>query len=123
MTNPTNWPNTERPGVPMFPERSGTHILELMERCVIVWWDALKHCWAFDGVDKQHLSPGLVSSMYSYSMACLLPEQIAEMLAGEWERCAQEALHIGESWNGTELSPSNTARHIAKAIRNLGAAS
>ena len=27
MTNPTNWPNPERPGVPMFPERDGWHWL------------------------------------------------------------------------------------------------
>lgn len=27
MTTPTNWPNPERPGVPMFPERDGWHWL------------------------------------------------------------------------------------------------
>lgn len=27
MTTPTNWPNPERPGVPMFPDRDGWHWL------------------------------------------------------------------------------------------------
>lgn len=48
--------------------------------------------------------------------------RLREMLAAERERCAREAVRIGESWDGTELSPTNTAHNVAHAIRNLGAA-
>lgn len=109
MTTPTNWPNPERPGVPMFPERDGFHIIGRL-----AWkWHAASELW--DGV----ANPDEFGTFY-YVGPCLTPTQISEMLAGEREKCAQEALHIGESWDGTKLSPCNTARQIAQAIRNLG---
>ncbi|MBS0966160.1 hypothetical protein JK165_08685 [Acetobacter okinawensis] len=136
--NPTNWPNPERPGVPMFPERDGWHnfighqnvrpdeddgespdVSPIYLFCC--WWDSELRTWS--GFDE---TPWCIDDCADllrdeeYHGPALTPTQIAEMLAGERERSAQEAISIGENWNGTELSPTNTARHIAHAIRNLG---
>lgn len=124
MTTTTNWPNPERPGWPMFPERDGAHAFEYdndSDLLVVYHWDSKEFCWlefpkgSSKEWDKRPDLDGL-----KYHGPVLTPTQIAEMLAGERERAAQEAICIGESWNGTELSPTNTARHIAHAIRNLG---
>ena len=188
MTNSTNWPNPERPGVPMFHERDGWHWLSNRpnDAPFPAEWSHEDYCdaeteWFWDmGEEREdaHEMKGLyyhgpcqlpcaedeatrialnnirtlteqarkniaVTSgarkmakaifpilaeidrqvnAVRIAIPCLAPMQIAELLAGERERYAQESLHIGESWNCTELSPRNTARHIAQAIRNLGAA-
>lgn len=112
MTIPTNWPDPLRPGVPMFPERDGWHLLKVYGGAIIEFWSA----------DNQEFDNHYDPDYTIYECACLTPAQISEMLAAERERCAREAVRIGESWNRTELSPINTACNVAHAIRNLGAA-
>jgi hypothetical protein len=122
--NANNWPDPERPGAPMFPERDGWHVLQTYSSLGLFYWDSENRYW-WDRNRRYYrtISEILVDAVETkYISICLTPTQMAEMLAGERDRCVQEALHIGESWDGTELSPSNTARHIAQAIRNLGAA-
>lgn len=120
MTDITNWPDPNCPGVPMFPDREGWHVMEgrVAGQTALTHWNGRE--W---GGGEQVRALNTSPEWYRYVGPVLTPTQINEMLAGEREKCAQEALHIGESWNCTELSPSNTARHIAQAIRNLGAAS
>lgn len=121
MTNPTNWPNPERPGFPMFPERDGWHWVATQGNALrpLYWcWKSESWCASAD----PWANFWKYTDSWSYIGPCLTPAQIAELLAAEREKCAQEAIHIGESWNGTALSPCNTARHIVQAIRNLGAA-
>ncbi|MFT9360707.1 hypothetical protein [Acetobacter okinawensis] len=124
MTTPTNWPNPERPGVPLFPERDGKHVI-----CTdpegdgefVYSWLATHQVWVeYDHEGPENALEGYDLIGWVYVGPVLTPAQIAEILAGERERTAQEAIRIGESWNGTELSPTNTARTIAHAIRNLG---
>ena len=117
-----------RPSVPLFADRDGAHVFEYdndsdSDLLIVYHWDSKESCWlefptgSRKGWDKR---PDL--DVLKYHGSVLSPAQIAEMLAAERERAAQEAICIGESWNGTELSPTNTARTIAHAIRNLGAA-
>ena len=89
MTTPTNWPNPERPGVPMFPERDGWHAIGLTIKQV-KWWDAANKYW-WDSERRYYLTLDEVAFRvpeYGYKGPVLTPTQIAEMLAGERERCA-----------------------------------
>lgn len=127
MTTPTNWPNPERlTDICRPPEgiKSETyHWLDCGYLAPFAWREGDGGAWWSNGDEDALFSPAQMSDWgWKYVSPCLTPAQIAEMLAGERERAAQEAIRIGESWNGTELSPTNTARTIAHAIRNLGAA-
>lgn len=85
---PTNWPNPERPGYPMFPERDGWHAIGLTIKQV-KWWDAANKYW-WDSEKRYYLTLDEVAFCvpeYRYDGPILTPTQIAEMLAGERERC------------------------------------
>ncbi|GBR60815.1 hypothetical protein AA18889_2481 [Acetobacter senegalensis DSM 18889] len=115
MTNPTNWPNPERPGVPMFPERGGWHILVDGGQCACYWhpgkswwWNENKRVYmTLDDIAKQ-------TCCVEYIGPVLTPAQIAEMLAAERERCAVECDKLA-----SEFLPCHTSEY-ASAIRNLG---
>lgn len=121
----TNWPDPTRPGVPMFPERDGWHVLctdPEGDGYSTYYWLTKHQVWVeYDHEGPDDALEGYDLIGWSYVGHVLTTTQINEMLAAERERCAQEAIQIGESWGGTELSPTNTARHIAHSIRNLGA--
>ncbi|GBQ46529.1 hypothetical protein [Acetobacter ghanensis] len=120
MTN-KNWPNPERPGTVnetcYVALNNITTLTEQARKNIAVASGARKMAKAvfpfLAEIDRQVIAA-------RNSIPALTPAQIDEMLAGERERAAQKAIRIGESWNGTELSPTNTARAIAHAIRNLG---
>lgn len=121
MTTPTNWPNPERPGWPLFPERDGWHVLRAFGCVTIEWWSA--DAQAFDNYYDPEYTV--------YEHACLTPEQIAEMLAAERERCAKVCARLKTEVSevyGIGLSTTASARIVRayvtaeKAIRNLGAA-
>lgn len=118
MTTPTNWPNPERPGYPLLPDQTGYHWVKGKEdgKVCKVFWNGHSY-----GPDRRAFAAFFIAERYDYVGAFLSPEKVNQLLAAERGRCAQEAIHIGESWDGNELSPTNTARHIAHAIRNLGA--
>ncbi|MFS8366812.1 hypothetical protein ACJRO0_04860 [Acetobacter oryzifermentans] len=124
MTAPTNWPDPNRPGVPMFPEQDGFHIIGRL-----AWkWHAASKLW--DGV----ANPDEFGTFY-YVGPCITPTQINEMLTAERERCAKEcdaiATFASSDWKATAYDSDNragdaaeeTAEICAQKIRNLGAAS
>lgn len=134
MSTPTNWPNPERPGVPMFPNITARHVLENKRRrsLNLVLWDHKQdhYCTGIGYVTPLEM----VGIGWEYYGPCLTPMQIAEMLAGERERCAKacdekaffadkEAMAAGSNeteryWRGEHCA----ATFCADTIRNLGAA-
>lgn len=142
--NPTNWPNPERPGVPLFPERDGWHWLSYgqNQEPVPFEWSSeefsdapTEWAWGTDGGPEDAYE---MARRFCYHGPCLTPTQIAEMLAGERERCAricndigaQASLHISELSSRThgallaqpEKGRMDAAYECAGRIRNLGAA-
>ncbi|MCI1698772.1 hypothetical protein NKW44_11030 [Acetobacter lovaniensis] len=87
MTTSTNWPNSERPGVPLFPEQTLRHVLKKKDtgEIIIRNWKSDGQHWDMIGYSAQWCS-----ETYFYEGACLTPTQISEMLSGERERCARE---------------------------------
>lgn len=90
MTTHTNWPNPERPGVPMFPERDGWHLLQFSGITEACRWHPLEKSkeWittvGMVFTRAELARPGVV-----YIGPVLTPTQIYELLAGERERCAK----------------------------------
>lgn len=88
--NPTNWPNPERPGAPMFPNISGRHVLENKRRrsLKLVLWDHEQEHYC---TEVGYMTPrNMVAMDWEYYAPCLTATQIDELLAGERERCAKE---------------------------------
>lgn len=98
----TNWPNPERPGVPMFPERDGLHVLKWGNSPILIW-DKAPHpqaameIWEWDSKTQKWgiiLAKNMVREGYSYISPILTPTQISEMLAGERERISDQMQNI-----------------------------
>lgn len=126
--NPTNWPNPERPGVPMFPERDGWHSLRTYSLGLFFWDSANKYWW--DSQKRFYRTvPEILKDTVGakYIGPCLTPTQIAELLAGERERCYDIVANRAPG-NFHELPErdaqilTNMAEDICEAIRSLGAA-
>ncbi|OUJ06617.1 hypothetical protein [Acetobacter malorum] len=118
----TNWPNPERPGVPMFPERDGWHWLSNRpnDDPFPAEWSHEDYCnaeteWSWD-MGEEREDAYEMKGLY-YHGPCLTPTQISEMLAGERERCATACDKLADDF--LPCHPSEYAREI----RNLGAAS
>ncbi|MCP1243277.1 hypothetical protein [Acetobacter lambici] len=116
MTIPTNWPNPERPGVPMFPDRNGLHAIRTpLGTEFLVKWDSA-------GARLLNLSGSPVPverhPKLSYIGPCLTPAQIAEMLAAERERCAKVCEDEYEK-SGKDFEYGGYIS-CAEEIRNLG---
>ena len=127
MTNSKNWPNPERPGVPMFPERDGWHWLSVGDAAPIpVEWLA-DHApvafddwgWALGDYDDDLQSPEKAAKSMRYHGPCLTSMQIAELLAGERERCAKLLEDTYEK-TGKDFEYLGCLS-CANEIRNLGA--
>ncbi|QEO17821.1 hypothetical protein [Acetobacter vaccinii] len=110
--NKNNWPNPERPGVPMFPERDGWHAIGLTIQQV-KWWDAANKYW-WDSEKRYYLTLDEVAYRvpeYRYIGPIIPPTQIAEMLAGERERAAKEAQRVSDKYYlEHEKEPNGFAR-------------
>ncbi|WP_415421284.1 hypothetical protein [Acetobacter malorum] len=137
MTPTTNWPNPERPGVPMFPERDGWHILcgAGSENPTLFWWHAKEQCYTYPQNimrDGPFLYSVDVARAYIYHGAVLTPTQISEMMAGERERCVAAFSAHGEraelAYNGSTGDEEkqywrgalNTFEECRDEIRHLG---
>ncbi|MFT9251990.1 MAG: hypothetical protein ABF567_02825 [Acetobacter okinawensis] len=133
MTTPTNWPNPERPGVPMFPERDGWHSLHTYSRGLFFWDSANKYWWDSQKRFYRTIPEILKDTVGTkYIGPSLTPTQIAELLAGERERCAKEcdekvafANHELRASGSHEETRYWTGEHCAAtfcadAIRGLG---
>ncbi|MGO2959309.1 MAG: hypothetical protein ACTIDN_09770 [Acetobacter sp.] len=143
LKTPTNWPNPERPGVPMFPERDGGHafqIPDLEETDIIYHWHQNGGGWTeYNHHGPEDFLTDEDMKGWIYKGPVLTPTQIAEMLAAERERCAikmdqykQKVVddygsydpatgitEIASEAANTEIEFYETAAQI---IRNLGAA-
>ena len=94
MTNPTNWPNPERPGYPMLPERDGWHALRGKNSRGVkaAYWLADRKAYAPSDIKEERAyadSHSVIGDCYNYVGPNFTPTQIAELLAGERERCAK----------------------------------
>lgn len=115
MSNDINWPNPERPGVPMFPERKAWHMLDRN-----IWeWCPSRQAWN-DTVLHPSFVKAKAMAWRKYQGIVLTPTQLTELLAGERERCAKLCEDAYEkSGRDFEYLGCNDA---ASQIRNLGAA-
>ncbi len=118
MTIPTNWPNPERPGVPLFPERSGRHYVGTH---LLFWYSDIQQ-WVTVSPIRACKEPEAFAGD-EYHGPVLTPTQIAEMLAGERERCADvcraEAHRYREAG---ERKMDAASFECSLKIRKLGAA-
>ena len=126
MTTPTNWPNPKRPGVPMFPNISARHILENKRRrsLKLVLWDYEQEHYC---TEVGYMTPGgMVAMDWEYYAPVLTPTRIAEMLAGERERCAvtceNNGVIMASANQSIEIAINEILRITAEEIRKLGAA-
>lgn len=119
----TNWPNPDRPGVPMFPERKGLHVLVTPSgHHVLMAWEPEENIYKSILGAKWDMG---IAGNCTYYGPVLTPTQLTELLAGEREKCAREAEshrskanpHAVAEW---DVVQSSTANAIAHAIRNLG---
>lgn len=122
----TNWPDPKRPGVPLFPERDGWHMLDRD-----VWqWSAKRKAWNDTILHPNFVLPKNMAWRKYYGPV-ITPTQINEMLAAERERAATAIDQLKNEERGlyaTGLMTTRaeiTIRALASAadeIRNLGAA-
>lgn len=135
-TAPTNWPDPKNPYMPLFPERSGWHVITIYSRPTngvapygvpsLMWWDAENTGWRIVPTGRiEDLAKDDVENKLSYVGPVLTPAQIAEMLSAERERCAKKAEKHRSYANphavdDLDVVQTITANDIAKAIRNLG---
>lgn len=115
-----NWPDPKRPGVPLFPERDGWHVVTLWRsgRQVTGFWHARKQKWgSIDGVYT--LTPKDAVNNTKYYAASLTITQIADMLAAERQWCADacRAMSFDNYYTKTQRDALEEAEN---AIRNLG---
>lgn len=122
----TNWPDPKRPGVPMFPERKAWHMLD---RDVWEWYPS-RQAWN-DTVRHPNFVEAKDMAWRKYHGPVLTPMQIAEMLAGERERCAKMCTEVSDTYYAhREEAESDderiyadermcAAQECAEAIRNL----
>lgn len=118
---PTNWPNPERPGVPLFPERSGRHYVGTH---LLFWYSDIQQ-WVTVSPIRACKEPEAFAGD-EYHGPVLTPTQIAEMLAGERERCAvaceANSVIMASAYKSTEIAINEILRITAEEIRSLGAA-
>ncbi|GBQ10473.1 hypothetical protein [Acetobacter cerevisiae] len=122
---PTNWPNPERPGYPMFPERDGKHVIDVDPEApkneLVYYWKAKQQIWVeYDHEGPDDALEGYDLIGWSYIGPVLTPTQINEMLAGERERCAKVCEDEYEK-SGRDFEYLGCLS-CSETIRNLGAA-
>lgn len=90
-----NWPDPKRPGVPMFPERDGWHMLDRD-----VWqWSAKRKAWNDTVLHPNFVLPKNMAWRKYYGPV-FSPTQINEMLAGKYSLpVIQTALRV---WNALD---------------------
>ncbi|ANA14197.1 hypothetical protein [Acetobacter oryzifermentans] len=119
----TNWPDPNRPGVPMFHERDGWHVMEgrVAGQTALTHWNGRE--W---GGGEQVRALNTSPEWYRYVGPVLTPTQINEMLAAERERIKSmvvRACNAGNIINVLQRDMLIAGIDSETAIRNLGAAS
>ncbi|KAA8425514.1 hypothetical protein FKW50_08560, partial [Acetobacter pomorum] len=86
-TAPTNWPDPNRPGVPMFPERDGAHAIQvpdLEETEIVYYWHQNGGGWTeYNHQDAEDFLTDEDMKGWIYKGPIVTPTQINEMLAAE----------------------------------------
>ena len=123
MTAPTNWPDPSRPGVPMFPERDGWHVMEgrVAGQTALTHWNGRE--W---GGGEQVRALNTSPEWYRYVGPVLTPTQINEMLAAERKRIKNmvaRACNLGNIITASQRDMIIAGIDSETAIHNLGAAS
>jgi hypothetical protein len=129
MTDAASWPDPERPGVPLNPERDGWHWLIFAngER-VCCWWQSATNGWNSSDAPSAACDypPEQAAQDHVGCEPCLLPSEVAarevaaaqemrEACVAECQRRAKTAPPIGDDWGH---SPAEAAR-LAKLTAAL----
>lgn len=131
MTAPTNWPDPARPGVPLFPERDGKHVIDVdpegTHNELVYYWKAEHQVWVeYDYQDADDALEEYDLIGWVYVGPIITSAQIAEMLAGERQRALKaisELIKEEKQIYGEETPDILWAfRKAHREIRNLGAA-
>lgn len=74
-----NWPDPDKPGVPLNPERDGWHWLRHPEDLhpVMMGWLSGSQGWSFG---RRHSPKGIVDMGYQYLGSTLLPSEVAAQI-------------------------------------------
>ncbi len=95
MTHANGWPDKERPGYPMFPERGGYHWLSNNgkdEPFPIKWkkeeFSDAPDEWSWDWGDDGYEDIEVTGRLH-YHGPCLTPDELTALLRAERERCAK----------------------------------
>lgn len=139
MTNPTNWPNPERPGAPPSPFDQRPYLDHVLRRKSDNRLVDVRFFprggpgtgdWCFGNMNR--MNEREAAERFHYHTPCLTPTRIAELLAGERERCAKECdekvafanheLKASASHEETRywIGEHCAATFCADAIRGLG---
>lgn len=129
----TNWPNPERPGVPMFPERDGKHVIDVdpegPKNELVYYWKAKHQVWVeYDHEGHDAALEGYDLIGWAYIGPILTPAQISEMLAAERERAVAACLSQKEVFESPEYAGGPLGAVMERfacdqciqEIRNLG---
>ena len=119
MTDANGWPDPERPGVPLNPERSGWHWVAMNEDPEPAYWGAAELAgtagWWF--TEDMHYGPISAGPNVRYLGLCLNPAevaaQIAAAVAAERAACEKVAQTVAD-----EGTPDHRVRMAAIAIRD-----
>lgn len=76
-----NWPDPECPGVPMFPERDGLHVIRVsLVNFVVRHWSAKYRHYSHNAGWRRGISPEAMADFF-YVGPCLTQAQIVELQA------------------------------------------
>jgi hypothetical protein len=81
-----NWPDPERPGVPMFAERDGLHVIRVSPvNFVVRHWSAKYRHYSHNAGWRRGISPEAMADFF-YVGPCLTQAEIAELQATGLDR-------------------------------------
>jgi hypothetical protein len=85
MSDPNGWPDPQRPGVPLNPERDGAHMLRRKgaDRLRQFFWSA--------GTDWDAMTPVRAAYDFCYEGPCLAPAEVAARVAEARRDALREA--------------------------------
>jgi hypothetical protein len=130
-TNPGNWPDPERPGVPLNPDQDGLHYIT----DGVALWEAWRQRWSLFLRARRETAEWLGQQPWAeYRGPCLTPDEVAAREKAAFragaeatrETCAEKAEAYGwlsnkGCWRVSERQESafDAADKIASAIREL----
>jgi hypothetical protein len=119
MSDPNGWPDPQRPGVPMHPERDGWHWLAVdpgSDPCAFGWW-AGNGVWL---ADDNHPEPAderapedMALVWECYLGPCHTPQEVAALVAGARAAGMREAAGIASA---PRRSPAMTHADELRAL-------